>query len=438
MTAKHTNQFILPEVIDPPDTICVKVEVPNDFGHIAAFWSAIFELARWFNWERDSEHRGKEVAAVWLRQYNAAREASCMDYIVRQNPLNSCELQRSFDGGATWESWANLRLCAESTIQDVFGPGSEQPGGRSQPGEQPGGANPAPAQCFDIDATIFANSMFLIPIAIASGWTLKLSQVKGAWTRTNFPSDWVCPDGRWFVLGECGSHIEATDPSNPMPAEPGMKLIIRLADGTFDTLPLDGTGYVIPAGQPAGNYFLLPNDSILSDNQGSVSLHLLACNSGWCYHFDFALNDQSFVPYSCVGDCGNNCNYGPAGIYGSGKWTQTTYACSGQNVMYIYRDIGSAETISRVRVVGSTTVNMPDGGMGSALEARLYNGGSLVSTLRVGVNAGDFDHAFDFGGITATRIWIGLSSYPLGGVQEITDIYAYGTDTTNPFGESNC
>lgn len=323
MTARHVNQFLLPAVVDPAETVCVTIEVPNDQYHIFAFWQALSDLTRWFNWQRDPDHIGKDVAAVWERQYNLARESTCMNYIVRQNPTNSCDLQRSFDGGETWESWANVRLCAESTITDVFGPGSDQPGSRSQPGEQPGGGDPELGQCFDLDLTVQGSSMLLIPLAIKSGWTLTFTQVKGAWNDGNIGHDWVCPTGHAFFLGTCSALVEGTDSSDPIPTLPHMQLIIRLPDGTYDELPLDGSEYTIPPGQPDGNVFLLANDSVLSDNQGSISLHLLACNtSATCYEWDFSTGEHGFVTggYYAFGTdpAGRN-----VGVYGAGQWDTT-------------------------------------------------------------------------------------------------------------------
>lgn len=429
-------KWVLPGTVNPAGRRCFTIQVPDEEQHIAAFRGAMLDLASGYKWADDPTHKAREVALVWRDVIEQMED--CVQILLRPNPLDDCELQISYDNGATWETRFNAYSCATRAIIDQFGPDSSQPGSRSQPGEQPGGAAPAPAQCFDLDLTVNANSMLLIPLALASGWTLTFTQVKGAWNDGNIGHDWVCPTGHAFFLGTCSALVEGTDAADPIPTSPHMLFIMRLADGTYVAPPIDGTAYVIPASQPAGNYFLLANDSVLSDNQGSVALHLLACNTGWCYHFDFSLNNQSFVAYNCAGDCGDSCNSGPAGVYGSARWNNTTYACSGQNVMYIYRDIGGTEQISQVRVKGHTDVAIPDGGLGSALEVRLYNGGTLAATQRIGVSAGDIDHTFVFTPTNATRIWITLSSYNLHGSQTVTDAFVYGTDATNPFGSNNC
>jgi hypothetical protein len=57
--------YTLPDVIDPPDRICVQIRIPDDTYHKAAFWGALQSLAYWFNWDRDEDHTGTQAARVW-------------------------------------------------------------------------------------------------------------------------------------------------------------------------------------------------------------------------------------------------------------------------------------------------------------------------------------------------------------------------------------
>lgn len=271
-------RYPLPEVVEPVESICIQVQIPNDLAYIAAFWGQMFALTRWYAWMSDEAHTGKDVAARWLQVYEAAKESECQNVLVRTSPDNDCLLQVSYDGGGLWETVYNAYSCALKAANDEFGSHSVQPGGRSQPGEQPGGATPEPGQCFDLDLTVQATGMCLIPLAISDGWTIQLTEVKGAWTDGGFLSMWACPDAHQFSMGACGATVMGTESTDPMPAVPHMKLIGRLPSGTFVELPLDGSTYTVPNAQPAGNMFLLANDGGLSDNQGSVSLHLLACS----------------------------------------------------------------------------------------------------------------------------------------------------------------
>lgn len=273
----------LPAVINPPTSVCIQVNVPNDFYHIVAFWNQLFALTKWYAWEADAAHTGKEVARVWQGVYEEARASECMNIQLRTNPFDECGAQYSTDGGVTWVEFFNARECAVDTVEDM-----------TVPKEVPGGANPEPAQCFDLDVVVNANSMRLIPLAIGSGWTIKLTQVQGAWCDGSFLAQWWCADSIQFSMGQCGGNQAGFDGNDPLPSQRHMHLILRLPDGTYDTVPLDGTAYTVPSGQPAGNTFLLANDSVLSDNQGSVSLHLNACSAGWCAEIDFTQTQGGF------------------------------------------------------------------------------------------------------------------------------------------------
>jgi hypothetical protein len=108
--------YRLPAEINPPDSICVTVSVPNDLGHVLAFWGALSELGYWWNWERDAQKRGRDAAAVWRERIAQARNSiygDCEEGSVqlRQNPSNFCQLQQSFDGGISWQLAFDFSLC---------------------------------------------------------------------------------------------------------------------------------------------------------------------------------------------------------------------------------------------------------------------------------------------------------------------------------------
>ena len=58
--------YRLPDVVDDGERIYVCVPVPDQQEHRHAFAGAIYSLARWWNWERDDDKRGAEVASVWF------------------------------------------------------------------------------------------------------------------------------------------------------------------------------------------------------------------------------------------------------------------------------------------------------------------------------------------------------------------------------------
>lgn len=272
-------RYPIPDVINPSESVCIVVRVPNNIGHIAAFWGQLFALTRWYAWEADDDHSGALLAEVWKDVYQQAKESECENVLLRTSPVNDCLLQVSYNGGELWETVYNAYGCALKAASDEFGPGSGNPASNGQPSQQPNGDNPNAGECFDLNLTINANGPTLIPLNIQSGWKFRVSEVKGAWADGSFIARWYCPNGNYFSLGACagGSH-DAGYSTDPLPAAYHMQLLYRLADGTFVQVPTDGSDYIVPSGQPAGEYWLQANDSPLNDNAGSVTLHLLACS----------------------------------------------------------------------------------------------------------------------------------------------------------------
>lgn len=346
--------------------------------------------------------------------------------LIRQKPTDNCVLQQSLDGGTQWTDVFSARQCAVDTVKDMIGRG-----------EIPGGANPEPAQCFDLDLTVLANSSRLIPLAITSGWTLRFTDVKGAWNDGNIGHDWVCPDGHWFLFGGCSPQVEGTQSGDPIPTIPHMKLILRLPDGTYAAIPLDGTPYVVPQGQPEGNTFLLANDSVLADNQGSVSLHLLACNTELkCYIWDFSLSDCGFA-------AGGYMAFGPdsdgrvMGQYGAAAWETTdnyspTFNYSDRAVS-IHRSFDSLLAF-KIEVVYDYTAGTSPFGVKLFVAPNI----ELAGTTQQGA-----DQVLVWNGV-ATIDKIGAQVWPTGnsgnsfsGAGKIKAIRIYSTDPA-PSGASEC
>jgi len=74
--------YILPADINPTDRIYACVPIPNDPMHRAAFMGQMTALSRWYSWERDDAHTGKDVAAVWrdiIDNELSLSDAPCVD-----------------------------------------------------------------------------------------------------------------------------------------------------------------------------------------------------------------------------------------------------------------------------------------------------------------------------------------------------------------------
>lgn len=114
-TRSKNGGFTLPAVIDPP-RVCVRLMIPNDPDHLRAFWGTLWELTFWNNWQRDPDHKGAALAAVWkdvlfqAQALNLTLEA-CGEFMdVRQSPIDPCILEKSADG-VIWSAFADLSLC---------------------------------------------------------------------------------------------------------------------------------------------------------------------------------------------------------------------------------------------------------------------------------------------------------------------------------------
>lgn len=118
--------YLFPIPVDPGSVLCFRVYIPNDPLYMAAFWSSYQFLSQWSAWKRDEDHNAKDVAAVWMPLYQQARTEflageGCEVFDVRQNPDNSCRLDKSDDGGETWTEWANLQKCPPLVMQSPDG-----------------------------------------------------------------------------------------------------------------------------------------------------------------------------------------------------------------------------------------------------------------------------------------------------------------------------
>lgn len=121
--------FPLPSVVDP-DRVCVRLNIPNDPDHIAAFWGCLWLLTYWNQWHRDGAHTGTQVAAVWKDVWFEARNLNqhldgceIMPFDVRQNEESPCILEKTEDN-VNWVTFANLQLCPPN-IRLVPGGGTE-------------------------------------------------------------------------------------------------------------------------------------------------------------------------------------------------------------------------------------------------------------------------------------------------------------------------
>ena len=116
-------------------------------NHVIAFTGALYELTRWWNWERDSQHRATEAAAVWrdvLQQLvgqidysNPTEPTPCESETmpVQFRVSETCTLEYSNDG----ETWTAVQGWSNFAAACFVGPeGPQGPEGPEGPEGEPG------------------------------------------------------------------------------------------------------------------------------------------------------------------------------------------------------------------------------------------------------------------------------------------------------------
>ncbi len=93
--------YPLPDVIDPPNKRCVIMQIPDDIGHITVFLGAIYNLSKWYSWQRDENKRGRLVASVWAQIYDDLQSSiweGCEELVISNFRQNGCVLEALMGG----------------------------------------------------------------------------------------------------------------------------------------------------------------------------------------------------------------------------------------------------------------------------------------------------------------------------------------------------
>jgi len=300
------SRYVLPSIVDPPKTVCYRIEVPNERQHIAAFMGAMWGLGRAFEWQNDDAHTALQVAEVWRRVFYTIKPCNVIppntagfagagggddEFMIRQNPDNPCLLETSVNG-TEWCTWADLSLCV---------PGGTQPGGGS---EQP---PPGGSACYN--GQMAGNSQWLLPTVVRTGYVITVSNLGGAVGDAPF-GGWTCPDGTVFLFGACvpstGGHAGG-DPSGT--AFHGA-LIVSI-DGTW--YDITSGPITVPGGVSSVPVYFQVNDSDISDNQGQYTFKVCVENNepaDWESTLDFKTNAYSSIM--------NSVDYATTWVSGSG------------------------------------------------------------------------------------------------------------------------
>lgn len=320
-------RYVLPAVVDPPTSVCYKINVPNDPMHIAAFKGAIFNLAWSQNWARDDANTAAEVSRVWQAVFDDLEV--CMDLQFRT--VASCLLEASYDGGVTWVPIFDASACANEVIEERIDDGTLAPGGQQPPQE------PVPGQCYTYHVKLDGNSRWISPVPVETGDVITVTDAKGAWYNgAAYPlGPWNCPDGLIYAGGICGGAPTIIG-TNPAPTLGAMRLIGNIPGETPDEFfDMYNQSHSVTVSSPAP-FYLMPNDESLEDNQGSITFTVEICKSLWCYNFDFSVDNGAWASSAVDGT-------GWGASYTGGRWQAPSTALA------IKRSIPAETTIRTVR-----------------------------------------------------------------------------------------
>jgi len=339
--AQGRARWVLPAVVDPPGRVCFQILVPDEPQHIAAFYGALYDLAKPYNWGNDDAHTAIAVGAVWneiffrLRRNNCAKENGIgtdegPDYMIRQNPDNPCLLESSVNG-TTWCSFADLSKCLKANP--------------AQP--SPAGDGPAPGETQQHCLTLNGNGKTLLPIGVSGGDVITLSDITGGWNDGS--SAWYCGDGSGYILGACVDFC-GTDGSDPLPAACHMRIVAEIDGVFYDT----ATPIIVPSTVTDATCVFQANDSDLADNFGAVNFCANVANhtqESFTHHFDFREGFQGWQP--------RNTGHTPFPVFTPGVGIQQTNPAGipGQGLFEIGLNMPGVYSGLVVRMVGTMDDN---------------------------------------------------------------------------------
>lgn len=407
-------RWTLPDIVDPPDSVCFEIQVPNDKFHIAAFLGAIYDLSKPYKWANDDAHTAILVGAVWQEIFLALRRNNCHidglgvgvdgdpDYMLRQSPTNPCILESSVDG-TTWCTWADLSLCLKAN------PGQPGPGG---PGPEPGSAE---EHCLKLSG----NGQVILPIPVSEGDVITVGDADGGWN--DGTSSWFCPDGSSYIGGLCVP-FSGHDGGDPSAVANHMSIVALIAGVWYPT----DSPIVVAAGLTDESVIFQANDGTLSDNYGDIQFCATVQNQSpetFTHHFDFRTGLHGWTIRTLDASAPL-----PTYVPGTGIVGTNPSGSMGQGIIEIGLDMPRSWPALHVRYAGT---NVDDGGGVHGI----YN---MVSPLQWNSNIESFvthtgpavDFSCDFT-LTAQAVKLNMNLSTPGAYEHtITDcwITAPGTD----------
>lgn len=414
-----TAGYLIPDVIDPDECICVCVPIPNDERHIQAFKAQLFALSRWWTWERDDLKRGKDAAAVWAGIYEcveARMDNNCgcggstaPEPMIRFAPDGT--LEASYDGGQTWQPAPELDPRLTSSQFPPM-PGADGDAKRCN-------AAWAAAKVIEDDivgklATADASISLVAVIAgilaiYLSGGALTplVVALVGAAMQAGEAAIIAAFTAEVWEDFRCILYCNMTDSATISEAQ--WQQIKSDIDGTFTGIAKTLLYGTVDAFGAVG----LTN-AARSNRASGTGCDTCPCETVWCFRWDFTASNGGWTADPSVG-----------ASYASGQGWKTG---ASQGVLYIKKTIPMTANITSVRVKAST--GAAAGGVGTRAPLPFNNSGagSTDATFLMNVDVSELGIGFDSNFSSGTNpVYSGA----------ITEVIISGTGD-NPFGVDNC
>lgn len=296
----NTLTYVLPDVIDPPEYVCVTLRIPKNKFHIMAFKGALWDLCNWWNWEKDDAHTATLVAQVWRKVFKSLRFEDC---VTKQTDFIEAEIAMAIH--VDCDCNVTVDCCDGTTKQLATTDMINQPG-------QPGGGSPQPQPgggCQSYSLSLTPSTMATAPTTVNAGDTVQVLNIAGSWNDGSGFTGWYCPDGLKF-FADCVPGSSVLNGGDPLPGSPYMQ-IVGVLNGTTYFNPF--VVYTIPGGVVGGRVEFQANRPALTSAWGDITFDAKICNNAtppvanWCRFYDFTADAYALLvggDFSYVGATG--------------------------------------------------------------------------------------------------------------------------------------
>lgn len=395
------QRFQIPDVLDPPNTVCLTMTVPDDPIHIANLLGALYGLAFGPNYENDDAHSAARLVQVWRRYYSTIAIDNC-PLPPDMFPPGEVDIMTSLCENLRFQDGKLQALCCGDWV-DIdgqpdggFAPSNNVQNGTPQP--QPGGG------CQTYNGSLDADSKYYVPTVVNTGDVLTLSGAKGS-TNDGASAVWRLYNGDQFFGGfDVGFPINSG--SDPLPSARHMAVLYYIAGTYYDAT----TAFTVPGGVVNEQVVVVCNTDHPELAAGNLTFLVQVCNNqagSWVSVFDFTTNSYASLMSLAYGTWTPGLGY--AGLPGTGQTSTAileipsaatnitgatlTYSADGHgapgDVVYVHDSVDYI-----------TTHNPPD--VGSNIVLAGSNGHSGSTNIEVAIGLGSAGSACSFSRLILT------------------------------------